>query len=61
MRPIGPCTTNLFTEDCSGAGSLKGVNLPGMILHGGGQAGIAVFQHCPFATDFRNGQKRYER
>ena len=56
LRPVGPHPAHLFAEDFDGAGSLKGVDLPGMILLGGRHAGIAVF-HCPyFATDLRNGQ-----
>jgi hypothetical protein len=44
QRPVGPYPAHLFTEDLDGAASLKGINLPRMILLGGRHAGIAVFQ-----------------
>jgi hypothetical protein len=60
LRPIRPYSAYLFTEDLDNARGPQGVNLPSMILLGIRRAGIAVFQHCQFATDFRNGQSRCE-
>jgi hypothetical protein len=58
LWPIGPCPAHLFTEDLDGVCGLQGLNLRSMILFGGGDARIAVFQHCQLATDLCNGQSR---